>query len=189
MKDRFFFDLCYDLYKREMDDAEAIYRRAGVLLIALPILGGVTIKMGRTDILVDCFARVDTFFYYLATSVSLLSVFISAVFLILTACPRKYQNLASMGVWQEWRDEYQEYLGNNGEKDIPEKSLPIKADPAQMQQVFLNLLNNAFDAVHDLHGANGGKINVTIVETDNRNIMISVEDNGGCISPENKENI
>ena len=119
MSSRDFYNLCYDLYKREGDDTDVIYQRAGVLLIALPILGGVTVKMGRTDILVDCFARVDTFFYYLATSVSLLSVFISAVFLILTVYPRKYQGLASMDVWQKWRGEYQKYSEGKEKADVP----------------------------------------------------------------------
>jgi len=53
----------------------------------------------------------------------------------------------------------------------------IKSDRAQLQQVFLNLLNNALDAV-----AEGGRIMVTsraVAES----VVVMVEDNG-CGIPE-----
>ncbi|GAB4346461.1 MAG: PAS domain-containing sensor histidine kinase [Candidatus Abyssubacteria bacterium] len=67
-----------------------------------------------------------------------------------------------------------------------EASLPtIRSDPAQLQQVFLNLLNNAIDA---LKPKGGGEIRVTAASTDD-DLLISVTDDGIGIAPENMEKI
>ncbi|MBU1171392.1 MAG: two-component sensor histidine kinase [Proteobacteria bacterium] len=71
------------------------------------------------------------------------------------------------------------------EKHLPDSPLLIHADPAQMQQVFLNLLNNAFDAVTQAHGARGGTIIIRTEQIpDKGRVEISVEDNGTGVSPE-----
>ena len=62
-------------------------------------------------------------------------------------------------------------------KDAP----PVSADPAQLQQVILNLVNNAFDAVEARHGADGGEVAIEVVRRDD-NVEISVRDNGTGIS-------
>lgn len=54
----------------------------------------------------------------------------------------------------------------------------IKSDRAQLQQVFLNLLNNAFDAV-----SHGGRIAVTSAASGD-SLIVTVEDNGTGIPPE-----
>ena len=54
----------------------------------------------------------------------------------------------------------------------------IKSDRAQLQQVFLNLLNNAFDAV-----SHGGRIAVTSAVSGD-SLVVTVEDNGTGIPPE-----
>ena len=59
----------------------------------------------------------------------------------------------------------------------------IKSDRAQLQQVFLNLLNNALDAVPD-----GGRIEVASRTTDDL-IEVSIEDNGCGIEKEIQERI
>jgi two-component system NtrC family sensor kinase len=76
------------------------------------------------------------------------------------------------------------------EKNIPERPLMVNADPAQLQQVFLNLINNAMDSVTQAHGAHGGRVHVGIRENsaDSR-IEISVEDNGTGVSPDLMEKI
>jgi two-component system NtrC family sensor kinase len=67
-----------------------------------------------------------------------------------------------------------------------EASLPsIRSDPAQLQQVFLNLLNNAIDA---LRPKGGGEIRVTAASADD-DLIISVTDDGIGIPPENMEKI
>jgi len=59
----------------------------------------------------------------------------------------------------------------------------IKSDRAQLQQVVLNLLNNALDAV-----AEGGRITVTTRATDDA-LEVSIEDNGSGIDPEIQDRI
>jgi two-component system NtrC family sensor kinase len=65
--------------------------------------------------------------------------------------------------------------------DLP----PIMTDSSQLQQVFLNLLNNAFFALKDRDSA---EIRVKAFQED-RKIVVSVEDNGCGIPPENMEKI
>ena len=75
-------------------------------------------------------------------------------------------------------------------KDIPAKPLMVNADPAQLQQVFLNLINNAMDSVTQAHGAQGGRLIVGIRENPgDRMIEISVEDNGTGVPPDLAEKI
>jgi two-component system, NtrC family, sensor kinase len=57
------------------------------------------------------------------------------------------------------------------------------SDKSQLQQVFLNIINNAFAAVSD-----GGAISITIWEENNL-LNVSIEDNGCGISPENMKRI
>jgi len=65
--------------------------------------------------------------------------------------------------------------------DLPK----IMADPNQFQQVLLNLLNNAIDALKAKHG---GEIRVTSVRQDD-SIAISVADNGCGIPTDKMEKI
>jgi len=67
------------------------------------------------------------------------------------------------------------------ESDIPE----LDSDPAQLQQVLVNLMNNAIDA---LRGKNDGLIRITALQN-NGEVTISVADNGCGIAPENLEKI
>jgi two-component system NtrC family sensor kinase len=78
-------------------------------------------------------------------------------------------------------------------KDMPGKPLMANADPAQLQQVFLNLINNAMDSVTQAHGAHGGQIVVSLKETQDTDgvshLEISVEDNGTGVPKEHLEKI
>ena len=65
--------------------------------------------------------------------------------------------------------------------DIP----PIKSDPSQLQQVFLNLLNNA---IHALKGRESAEIRIQC-EMRGKDITVAVVDNGCGISPEDMEKI
>ncbi|MBS1128891.1 MAG: sensor signal transduction histidine kinase/response regulator [Nitrospirae bacterium] len=60
---------------------------------------------------------------------------------------------------------------------------PIKLDPDQMQQVFLNLLLNARDAMPD-----GGKLDITVTQSNNHVEMVFA-DTGGGIDTEVKDKV
>ncbi len=65
----------------------------------------------------------------------------------------------------------------------------IKADPGQLQQVMINLLNNAIHAVVEKHGPSGGEIAVTASGDAQGNAMVKVADNGSGISPERLQKV
>lgn len=73
-------------------------------------------------------------------------------------------------------------------KDIAEDTPLINGDPSQLQQILVNLLNNAIYAIVERHGSSGGKLQVGARSADGR-VEISVTDNGCGISPENMEKI
>ena len=74
-------------------------------------------------------------------------------------------------------------------QNLPDEPLYVYVDPSQLQQVFLNLFNNAIDAVIERHGGSGGEISVETVATDNSSVSIRIRDNGCGISPENLKKI
>ncbi len=60
----------------------------------------------------------------------------------------------------------------------------IESDRGQLQQIFLNILNNALKAVED-----GGKIDISAARRENNRIGIFITDNGIGIPEENLEHI
>ncbi|MFH1626033.1 MAG: ATP-binding protein [Pseudomonadota bacterium] len=73
-------------------------------------------------------------------------------------------------------------------QEISDTIPPINADTSQLQQVLVNLLNNAIYAIVEQHGSSGGELRVGARSADAR-IEISVTDNGCGIGPENIEKI
>ncbi|MFW5488049.1 MAG: sensor histidine kinase [Desulfovibrio sp.] len=65
----------------------------------------------------------------------------------------------------------------------------VLADPGQLQQVVLNLFNNALDAIHERHGVSGGLLNVHIAAVADGTVQIEVIDNGAGISQENLDKV
>ncbi len=65
-------------------------------------------------------------------------------------------------------------------EDLPD----VLADHGQLQQAFLNVLNNAFSAVED-----GGEITVTTREHDKDFVLASIRDNGSGMSEETRQRI
>lgn len=62
-------------------------------------------------------------------------------------------------------------------------------DPSQLQQILLNLYNNAFDAVIEKCGTSGGKLDVTAGSNGQGGVMIQFRDNGCGITPDNMKKI
>jgi signal transduction histidine kinase len=68
--------------------------------------------------------------------------------------------------------------------DIPADLPPLVTDRGKVQQIFLNLINNAFQAVFD-----GGHIAIRARQVQNRQIAVAVSDDGCGISEENLQKI
>ncbi|MEW6365766.1 MAG: ATP-binding protein [Acidobacteriota bacterium] len=62
--------------------------------------------------------------------------------------------------------------------------VPIQSDRGQLQQVFLNILNNAFAAVKD-----GGRIDISAEPRGIEKVAVTITDNGVGISEENIKHI
>jgi len=73
-------------------------------------------------------------------------------------------------------------------QEIAEDVPAIQADPGQLQQVLVNLVNNAIDAITQTSRTQAGEIKVRAASTDG-GVEISVSDNGSGISPQNMEKI
>lgn len=129
---REFYNLCYDQYKLEMLETDQIYQRISFIPIVLSVLGAITFKLGRLDILNQVLTRIDVFIYYLANVASYILIGTSVIFAILYALPRKgqYKTLASMKAWQDWRQKYQKYLDSLGDEKLDEK-----ADEAMIREI------------------------------------------------------
>jgi signal transduction histidine kinase len=63
--------------------------------------------------------------------------------------------------------------------DIADDLPTIESDRGQLQQVFLNILGNAFAAV-----ANGGRIDITARVEDENTVAVTISDNGSGIPEE-----
>jgi two-component system NtrC family sensor kinase len=74
-------------------------------------------------------------------------------------------------------------------QEIAEELPPIHGDATQLQQVLLNLFNNAIDAIVEKHGSFGGEMIISAGQKENGNVGISVKDNGSGISSENLKKI
>ena len=79
--------------------------------------------------------------------------------------------------------------GISVKQNVAEDTAPVYGDTSQLQQVLLNLFNNAMDAVIDQHGTSGGELSIEAGPKGNGNVEIRVTDNGSGISPENLSKI
>jgi len=70
-------------------------------------------------------------------------------------------------------------------EEISDATPVVHGDPAQLQQVLINLFNNALDAIIEKHRYSGGEITVGAKSRLDGSVEIWVRDNGSGISPEN----
>jgi two-component system NtrC family sensor kinase len=68
--------------------------------------------------------------------------------------------------------------------NVPENLPSISSDRGQLQQVFLNILNNAIDAI-----SGGGQIDITVEPRGDDKFDVIIKDNGPGISSEDLERI
>ena len=75
------------------------------------------------------------------------------------------------------------------DKHLAETEAFVHGDLAQLQQVLINLFNNAIDAIVEKHGNIGGKIFIETRPDLNGTVTIRIQDNGNGIKPENMKKI
>lgn len=75
------------------------------------------------------------------------------------------------------------------EQAISPRLAAVAGDATQLQQVFLNLLNNALDAIIARHGSFGGLLKIEAAVNDAQQVFISVSDNGVGITDDNLKKI
>jgi len=68
--------------------------------------------------------------------------------------------------------------------DVREGVPVIESDRGRLQQVFLNIINNAFGAVDE-----GGRIDISIAQEGDSHVSVTVRDNGVGIPPEHLDHI
>jgi two-component system NtrC family sensor kinase len=74
-------------------------------------------------------------------------------------------------------------------EEISDKTPVIRGDPSMLQQVLLNLYNNAMDAILEKHGTKGGELVIAAGPDQDGKAKIWITDNGVGISPENLKKI
>lgn len=70
------------------------------------------------------------------------------------------------------------------EVDLPEKRLEIETDRGKLQQIVLNLINNAFQAIDE-----GGRLEISAAHEGIDKVVIVIRDNGCGMPEENLEKI
>ncbi len=73
-----------------------------------------------------------------------------------------------------------EYRNINIRFHVQKEVTAIVSDRGQLQQVFLNILNNAFEAIKD-----GGNIDITIEKSGDKSVAVTIADDGEGIPKEN----
>ncbi len=79
--------------------------------------------------------------------------------------------------------------GIDFQQQLDTRPMIVRADTGQFQQVILNLLNNAIDAIIARHGVSGGNLVLKAESLESHWVEIQVTDNGAGISSENMDKI
>ncbi|MBW1900997.1 MAG: sensor histidine kinase [Deltaproteobacteria bacterium] len=74
-------------------------------------------------------------------------------------------------------------------QEISDQISDIHGDLRHIQQILVNLLNNAIDATIARHGSSGGEILIESGPAENGHVEIKIRDNGSGISSENLKKI
>ena len=116
MNEREFYEVCYDRFKHEQSQADAIYQRASILLVSLPILGAGAYKLAQAALLSQTSA--SKLLFYALSGASAVCLAASGVFFALSVCPRRYESLPPMKKWKEWRDAFRgRFASSDAEPD------------------------------------------------------------------------
>ena len=75
------------------------------------------------------------------------------------------------------------------QQQIADHTPAVACDPTQLQQVLLNLCNNAIDAIYVRYGSAGGNLGVEAGPTENNMVLIKVTDDGCGVDDDNLKKI
>ena len=75
------------------------------------------------------------------------------------------------------------------EQKTSDQNSEVHGDLRHLQQVLVNLLNNAIDAVIVRHGSSGGAIQIESGHAEDGQVEIKIRDNGSGIRPENLKKV
>ncbi len=73
--------------------------------------------------------------------------------------------------------------------EISDNTPLVHGDAGQLQQVLINLFNNALDAINERHGVQGGELMISSGPDGNNMVRVSVKDNGCGINTEDQKKI
>ena len=108
-RDMDFLEFSYDLYKAEIEDADRMYARAGFLVTALLILGGIILKLAKPELLL-VWPCISVALLHLVTATATVFLVLALFHTLYTAYPRRYTRVASADQWREWREEMALYI-------------------------------------------------------------------------------
>ena len=74
-------------------------------------------------------------------------------------------------------------------QDVADDTQSVQGDPARLQQVLINLFNNAMDAIIERHGSFGGELSIKAGPKGDGIVEIVVTDNGSGIRSENLKKV
>lgn len=119
-----FFDFCYDQYKIESEEVEKIYSKVAILLIVIPILGGIAVRLGRIEIVAQLFQRIDIFLYYVFFVITWILLSVSIFYSVYCVIPRKnYLRIGDLKKWEKWKSDYEQYIQDSGGNETIEEAL------------------------------------------------------------------
>lgn len=118
-----FYELCYDQYKIELEEAEKLYQKISILLVLIPVAGSISVSLGRTDLVVKMFERVDIFLFHTSFLAAWFMLAIGTAFSLLCVIPRTYKRIGDMEGWRDWKNKYQKYIEDSNNKEDIEEAL------------------------------------------------------------------
>jgi len=101
-----FYHTCFQHYRLEFEDAEALYQRLNPLLATQAVLWAVLVTVSRVEVFRRVFDSPAFTAYCSFQLVAALTLGGSLLLLFAVAFPRQYSTLASLGKWASWKEDY-----------------------------------------------------------------------------------
>jgi hypothetical protein len=105
-----YLKFCQDAYREESRERDQFVTRQGFLLTGIVVLSGLVVQLGTLQRLSLSLVRIDVFLYYLSAIGAFASLATAVVHLILSVCPRVYEQLSDLTEFDRWRNEMRDTL-------------------------------------------------------------------------------